>query len=95
MGWRRCPRCGSGSVVVKSTETGCTGCLLLFMYAITGITVLGAVLSGAIIKAPLSALPSILLLIGIIVLIKFVKRKFSEGPKSNLYCKSCELHFKN
>ncbi|MGW7898368.1 hypothetical protein ACWEZE_01180 [Staphylococcus shinii] len=96
MGWRRCPRCGSGAVVEKSSDgIGCSGCLLLFMYIFTGMAILGGIVSGGFIERPLSTLVSILILIGIIMLIKAIKRKFSEGPKSNLYCKSCELHFKN
>ncbi|WP_192946901.1 hypothetical protein [Staphylococcus cohnii] len=94
-GWRRCPRCGSGAVVIKSSGMGCTGCLLLFMYILTGISILGAILSGAIMNAPFNSLFNILILVGIIMLIKFIARKFSKGPQDDLYCKSCEYHFTN
>lgn len=95
MGWCRCPRCNSGAVVINSRGTSCMGCLLLFMYFITGVSILGWFFSGSITKAPLSVIPAFLILIGIIILVTYLKKEFGQEPKDKLYCKSCELHFKN
>lgn len=95
MGWRRCPRCKSGAVVIKSRGTSCFGCLLFLAYFFTIVSILVWLFSGAIKEAPLQILSTFLVLIGIIVLITYLKKEFGKEPKDQLYCKSCELHFKN
>ncbi|WP_436940383.1 hypothetical protein [Staphylococcus xylosus] len=65
------------------------------MYFFTIVSILGWLFSGAIKEAPLTIIPAFLILIGIIALVTYIKKEFGKEPKDDLYCKSCELHFKN
>ncbi|MGW7952754.1 hypothetical protein [Staphylococcus xylosus] len=96
-GWRRCPRCGSGAVRIENSGCGigCFTYLLGALYIFTALMIITAILSGNIINSTFSTLFSILILVGIIMLTKKLKRKFSDEAKTDLYCKSCEFHFKN
>lgn len=53
-GWRRCPRCGSGAVVERTS--GCLGCLVLIGIIFTMMCAFGAVTSGGFVKDPVSSI---------------------------------------
>ena len=80
-GWRRCPRCGSGAVVERTS--GCLGCLVL-------IGIIFTMTSGGFVKDPVSSILGFIFLTLVIVFFIFLFIKFGHS----LYCKSCKLHFK-
>jgi len=87
-GWRRCPRCGSGAVVERTS--GCLGCLVLIGIIFTMMCAFGAVTSGGFVKDPVSSILGFIFLTLVIVFFIFLFIKFGHS----LYCKSCKLHFK-
>uniref|UniRef100_UPI001C930D3C hypothetical protein n=1 Tax=Staphylococcus epidermidis TaxID=1282 RepID=UPI001C930D3C len=66
---------------------GCLSYLLGGMYVLRGAMLLVGIICGNIINWALSTLFSILILIGMIMLLRKVKRKCSGEKKSELYCK--------
>lgn len=87
-GWRRCPRCGSGAVVERTS--GCLGCLVIIGVIFAIMCLFGMVASGGFMKDPVSSIMAFIFLTIIIVFFIFLFIKFGQS----LYCKSCELHFK-
>lgn len=87
-GWRRCPRCGSGAVVERTSS--CLGCLVGIGVAFAVMCVFGMVISGGFMKNPVSSIMALIFVTLIIVFFIFLFNKFGHS----LYCKSCELHFK-
>ncbi|MCT1652044.1 hypothetical protein [Staphylococcus saprophyticus] len=60
-GWRRCPRCGSGAVVERTS--GCLGYLVGIGVAFAVMIILGAVISGDFMRNPVSTVMAIVFVI--------------------------------
>lgn len=90
-GWRRCPRCGSGAVVERTSGCGgCLGCLVVIGVLMAIMSIIGGIFSGGFMEYPVRSVISSIFVIIIPIFFIYLLNKFGNS----LYCKSCELHFK-
>lgn len=88
MGWRRCPRCKSGSVVKRRSKSLSKAVKVTFLFCIVSIFVTFG--SGEFDVTPFEQLGLTIILL--LIPSFFIFLYITIGRY--LYCKSCELHFK-